>query len=105
MEATLGLVTAADLARMKPTALLVSTSRAPLIEPGALVGALRAGHPGMAAVRIGRRGLLRQWRVAFRSADPRVADVSRLARALAQELTQIVTAGRWQRGSQRRSPA
>ena len=50
VEATLGLVTAADLARMKPTALLVNTSRAPLIEPGALVGALRAGRPGMAAV-------------------------------------------------------
>ena len=42
--------TAADLARMKPTALLVNTSRAPLIEPGALVDALRAGRPGMAAV-------------------------------------------------------
>jgi len=48
--ATLGLVTAADLARMKPTALLVNTSRASLIEPGALVRALRAGCPGMAAV-------------------------------------------------------
>ena len=35
---------------MKPTALLVNTSRAPLIEPGALVNALRAGRPGMAAV-------------------------------------------------------
>ena len=35
---------------MKPTALLVNTSRAPLIEPGALVEALRAGRPGMAAV-------------------------------------------------------
>jgi D-3-phosphoglycerate dehydrogenase len=43
-------VTAADLARMKPTALLVNTSRASLIEPGALVDALRAGRPGMAAV-------------------------------------------------------
>jgi D-3-phosphoglycerate dehydrogenase len=48
--ATRGIVTAADLARMKPTALLVNTSRAPLIEPGALVAALRAGRPGMAAV-------------------------------------------------------
>ena len=38
-----------DLARMKPTALLVNTSRAPLIEPNALVHALRAGRPGMAA--------------------------------------------------------
>ena len=36
--------------RMKPTALLVNTSRAGLIEPGALVNALRAGRPGMAAV-------------------------------------------------------
>ena len=35
---------------MKPTALLVNTSRAPLIERGALVSALRAGRPGMAAV-------------------------------------------------------
>jgi D-3-phosphoglycerate dehydrogenase / 2-oxoglutarate reductase len=50
VEATRGIVTAADLARMKPTALLVNTSRAPLIEPGALVHALRAGRPGMAAV-------------------------------------------------------
>ena len=50
VEATRGIVTANDLARMKPTALLVNTSRAPLIEPGALVAALKAGHPGMAAV-------------------------------------------------------
>jgi D-3-phosphoglycerate dehydrogenase len=50
VEATRGIVTAADLARMKPTALLVNTSRAPLIEPGALVNALRARRPGMAAV-------------------------------------------------------
>jgi D-3-phosphoglycerate dehydrogenase len=47
---TRGIVTASDLARMKPTALLVNTSRAPLIEPGALVNALRSGRPGMAAV-------------------------------------------------------
>ena len=47
---TRGIVTAADLACMKPTALLVNTSRAPLIEPGALVAALRAGRPGAAAV-------------------------------------------------------
>ncbi len=44
------IVTAADLAAMKPTALLVNTSRAGLIEPGALVAALEAGRPGMAAV-------------------------------------------------------
>jgi D-3-phosphoglycerate dehydrogenase / 2-oxoglutarate reductase len=50
VDATRGIVTAADLARMKPTALLVNTSRAGLIAPGALVDALRAGRPGMAAV-------------------------------------------------------
>jgi D-3-phosphoglycerate dehydrogenase len=50
VEATRGIVTAADLARMKPTALLVNTSRAALIEPDALVNALREGRPGMAAV-------------------------------------------------------
>jgi D-3-phosphoglycerate dehydrogenase len=50
VEGTRGIVTAADLARMKPTALLVNTSRAPLIEAGALVAALKAGRPGMAAV-------------------------------------------------------
>src|SRR5258708_7735432 len=49
VPATRGIVTAADLARMKPTALLVNTSRAPLIAPGALVAALHAGRPGMAA--------------------------------------------------------
>jgi D-3-phosphoglycerate dehydrogenase len=50
VEGTRGIVTAKDLARMKPTALLVNTSRAPLIEPGALIAALKIGHPGMAAV-------------------------------------------------------
>jgi D-3-phosphoglycerate dehydrogenase len=50
VDATRGIVTAGDLARMKPTALLVNTSRAPLIEPGALVAALKSGRPGMAAV-------------------------------------------------------
>ena len=50
VAATRGIVTAADLARMKPTALIVNTSRAGLIEPGALVAALKAGRPGMAAV-------------------------------------------------------
>src|ERR1700674_2956699 len=49
VEATRGIVTAGDLAVMKPTALIVNTSRAPLIEPGALVNALRTGRPGMAA--------------------------------------------------------
>ena len=50
VDATRGIVQAADLARMKPSALLVNTSRAGLIEAGALVDALRAGRPGMAAV-------------------------------------------------------
>lgn len=47
---TRGIVTAADLASMKPDALLVNTSRAELIEPDALVSALRNGRPGFAAV-------------------------------------------------------
>jgi D-3-phosphoglycerate dehydrogenase len=47
---TRGIVTAADLGRMKPTALLANTSRAGLVEPGALAAALGAGRPGMAAV-------------------------------------------------------
>ena len=47
---TRGIVSAGDLARMKPDALLVNTSRADLIEPGALVAALREGRPGRAAV-------------------------------------------------------
>ncbi|MGA0024145.1 MAG: D-2-hydroxyacid dehydrogenase family protein [Burkholderiales bacterium] len=46
---TRGLVQAAHLAKMKPTALLVNTARAELIAPGALVSALQAGRPGMAA--------------------------------------------------------
>jgi D-3-phosphoglycerate dehydrogenase / 2-oxoglutarate reductase len=50
VPATRGIVKAADLERMKPRALLVNTSRAGLIEPGALVAALRRGRPGMAAV-------------------------------------------------------
>jgi len=50
VQETRGIVTRNDLACMKPTALLVNTSRAPLIEPGALVDALRAGRPGMAAI-------------------------------------------------------
>jgi len=48
--ATRGIVKAGDLSTMKSSALLVNTSRAGLIEPGALVDALRAGRPGMAAV-------------------------------------------------------
>jgi D-3-phosphoglycerate dehydrogenase / 2-oxoglutarate reductase len=50
IDATRGIVTAADLARMKPDALIVNTSRAGLIAPGALEAGLRAGRPGMAAV-------------------------------------------------------
>jgi D-3-phosphoglycerate dehydrogenase / 2-oxoglutarate reductase len=49
-DATRGIVTAADLALMKPTSLLVNTSRAELIEPDALIGGLNRGRPGMAAV-------------------------------------------------------
>src|SRR5664279_632033 len=47
---TRGTVRCVDLAAMKPDALLVNTSRAGLIAPGALVAALHAGRPGMAAV-------------------------------------------------------
>jgi D-3-phosphoglycerate dehydrogenase len=49
-ESTHGIITAADLARMKPTSLLVNTSRAPIIAEGALVAALEKGRPGFAAV-------------------------------------------------------
>jgi D-3-phosphoglycerate dehydrogenase len=49
-DATRGLVTAADLARMKPDALFVNTSRAELVEEGALEKALHRGHPGAAAL-------------------------------------------------------
>jgi len=47
---TRGIVTHADLARMKPTALIVNTSRGPIIEKGALEKALKEGRPGRAAV-------------------------------------------------------
>jgi D-3-phosphoglycerate dehydrogenase len=47
---TAGIVTAADLALMKPDALFVNTSRAGVVAPGALVAALEAGRPGRAAV-------------------------------------------------------
>jgi len=50
VPATRGIVTAEDLGRMKPSSLLVNTSRAGLIVPGALVEALRAGRPGGAAL-------------------------------------------------------
>ncbi|MBO6759236.1 MAG: D-2-hydroxyacid dehydrogenase family protein [Roseibium sp.] len=47
---TRGLVTRTDLALMKPSALFVNTSRAGLIEPGALLDALKTGRPGFAAI-------------------------------------------------------
>jgi D-3-phosphoglycerate dehydrogenase / 2-oxoglutarate reductase len=50
VPATRHIVKTEDLAHMKPSAILVNTSRAPLIEPGALAAALRAGRPGYAAV-------------------------------------------------------
>ena len=49
-EATRGMVTLEDLSLMKPTALIVNTSRAELIAPDALVAALNRGRPGLAAV-------------------------------------------------------
>jgi D-3-phosphoglycerate dehydrogenase len=50
VDATRGIVTAQDLACMKPTALIINTSRAGLIEPKSLINALRTGRPGMAAI-------------------------------------------------------
>ena len=50
LDATRHIVKASHLALMKPTAILVNTARAPLIEPGALVAALKSGRPGKAAV-------------------------------------------------------
>jgi D-3-phosphoglycerate dehydrogenase len=50
VDATRGIVKLDALSRMKPTALVVNTSRAELIEEGALVSALNRGRPGMAAV-------------------------------------------------------
>ena len=49
-EETQGIVRLEDLSRMKPTALLVNTSRAELIEPDALISALNRGRPGLGAV-------------------------------------------------------
>jgi D-3-phosphoglycerate dehydrogenase len=49
-DGTRGIVTLEDLGRMKKSALIVNTSRAPIIEKGALVTALKAGRPGRAAV-------------------------------------------------------
>ena len=52
---TRGIVGPEDLARMKPTALIVNTGRAELIAPGALLEALRKGRPGYAAVDVYER--------------------------------------------------
>jgi D-3-phosphoglycerate dehydrogenase len=49
-DATAGMVVADDLRRMKESAILVNTSRAELIAPGALLQALQAGRPGYAAL-------------------------------------------------------
>jgi D-3-phosphoglycerate dehydrogenase len=59
VDATRGIVKAEDLARMKPTATLINTSRAGLIEPNALVNALRAGRPGFAAADVFEKEPLR----------------------------------------------
>jgi D-3-phosphoglycerate dehydrogenase len=82
VEATRGIVTSHDLARMKPTALLVNTSRAPLIAPGALVDALRAGRPGLAAVDVYEKEPLRDIRDPLLTMDnvvctPHIGYVSR----------------------------
>lgn len=50
LPATRGIITRQDLAAMKPGALLVNTSRSGLIASGALLEALNAGRPGMAAL-------------------------------------------------------
>ena len=50
VEATRHIVTGEDLARMKPSAMFVNTSRAGLVETGALLTALRAGRPALAAL-------------------------------------------------------
>jgi D-3-phosphoglycerate dehydrogenase len=55
VPATRGIVGAGDLAAMRATSLLVNTSRAGLVEPGALVEALDAGRPAMAAVDVFER--------------------------------------------------
>lgn len=50
VKETRGIVTRADLAHMQPSAIFVNVSRAEIVEADALVAALRAGRPGMAAV-------------------------------------------------------
>jgi D-3-phosphoglycerate dehydrogenase len=73
VDATRGIVKADDLARMKPTATLVNTSRAGLIEPGTLVNALRAGRPGYAAVDVFDKEPLRDTRDPLLNMDNVVA--------------------------------
>ncbi len=67
VDATRGIVTFEDLTRMKPTALLVNTSRAGLIEPSALARALRKGRPGAAAIDVYEKEPL------YNPADPLLA--------------------------------
>lgn len=52
---TRGIVSAADLTAMKPSASFINTSRAALVEPGALLEALAAGRPGRVAVDVFER--------------------------------------------------
>ena len=73
VDATRGIAKAEDLARMKPTATLVNTSRAGLIEPGTLVNALRAGRPGYAAVDVFDKEPLRDTRDPLLNMDNVVA--------------------------------
>jgi D-3-phosphoglycerate dehydrogenase / 2-oxoglutarate reductase len=73
VDATRGIVAGSDLARMKPTALLVNTSRAALIAPGGLVEALRNGRPGMAAVDVYEREPLTDTRDPLLTMDKVVA--------------------------------
>ncbi|WP_050526674.1 D-2-hydroxyacid dehydrogenase family protein [Pseudorhodobacter aquimaris] len=47
---TKGIISAADLALMKPSASFINTSRAGLVEPGAMLAAMRAGRPGRAGI-------------------------------------------------------
>ena len=103
VEDTRGIVTAADLARMSPSALLVNTSRAQLIEPGALVRALRAGRPGMAAVDVYEQEPLRDANDALLEMDnvvctPHIGYVTRdeLEIQFADVFEQIVAYGQGQ---------
>jgi D-3-phosphoglycerate dehydrogenase len=86
VPATRGIVTAEDLGRMGAAALLVNTSRAGLIAPGALVAALRAGRPGMAAVDVFEHEPLRD------PADPLLA----LPNALCTPHIGYVTRDEWE---------